>query len=270
MPVLAEELTRFKAHRWQISCLEFNHDGTRLASGGWDKEVHIWDLGSLSAAHTLKGSRAPITCLGWYHPNSGILCTGSADQTASLWNAETGKHISTLGEHSGWVLGCCFSADGSLLATASWDKTIRIWDVGTATLINNLNEHTAGAWSVNFHPDSPTLCSGGQDGSVIIWDARSNKPVRNLSYGHTDAVYSAKWSPDGALIASGSADTKVYNLLLMHDQISIQLVIISKNKCRSVYGSQAKDLSSILSTVTLTQSRALLLIQIPTTLLFKS
>ena len=209
MPVLAEELTRFKAHRWQISCLEFNHDGTRLASGGWDKEVHIWDLGSLSAAHTLKGSRAPITCLGWYHPNSGILCTGSADQTASLWNAETGKHIATLGEHSGWVLGCCFSANGSLLATASWDKTVRIWDAGTATLINNLNEHAAGVWSVDFHPDSPTLCSGGQEGSVIIWDARSNKPVRNLSYGHTDAVYSAKWSPDGALIASGSADTKV-------------------------------------------------------------
>lgn len=213
MPVQAEELTRLKAHRWQVSCLEFDRDGSRLASGGWDKEVHIWDLSSLEIAHTLKGTRSPVTCLSWYRPNSGILCTGSADQTASLWNTETGCRVATLTEHFGWVLGSCFSASGSLLATASWDKTIRIWDAGTATLINNLNGHTAGVWSVDFHPSSPTLCSAGHDGSVMIWDARSNRPVRNLSYGHTDAVYCAKWSPDGALIASGSADTKVSILM---------------------------------------------------------
>lgn len=209
MPVQAEELTRFKAHRWQVSCLAFNHDGSRLASGGWDKEVHIWDLSSQKVVHTLNGTRSPITCLSWYRPNGGILCTGSADQTASLWNAETGSRIAALTEHFGWVLGSCFSTSGSLLATASWDKTVRIWDTGTATLINNLNGHTAGVWSVDFHPNSSMLCSAGQDGSVIIWDARSNQLVRNLSHGHTDAVYTAKWSPDGAMIASGSADTKV-------------------------------------------------------------
>lgn len=214
MPVLAEELTRFKAHRWQVSCLEFNHDGSQLASGGWDKEVHIWDLGSLEVVHTMKGNRVPITCLSWYRQNSGILCTGSADQTASLWNTETGSCIATLKEHFGWVLGSCFSTSGSLLATSSWDKTVRIWDAGTATLINNLSGHTAGVWSVDFHPKSSTLCSAGQDGSVIVWDARSNKPVCKLSSGHTDAVYSAKWSPDGAMIASGSADTKVRKILI--------------------------------------------------------
>ena len=212
--MVAKELTRLKAHRWQISCLEFDHDGYRLASGGWDKEVHIWDLGSLKVLHTLKGTRAPVTCLGWYRPNSGILCTGSTDQTASLWNSETGKCVAKLKEHFGWVLGSCFSSSGSLLATASWDKTVRIWDAGTASLINNLSGHTDGVWSVDFHPQSSTLCSSGQDGSVIIWDARTNRPVRNLSYGHTDAVYSAKWSPDGAVIASGSADTKVKKILV--------------------------------------------------------
>ena len=60
---------------------------------------------------------------------------------------------------------------------------------------------------------------------MIIWDARSNKPVRNLSYGHTDAVYSAKWSPDGALIASGSADTKVNIKKKIINKVSIHLKI---------------------------------------------
>ena len=210
MPVLTEELTRLKGHRWQVSCLSFNQDGSLLASGGWDKEVHLWDLSNLEVVHTLKGvHKVPVTSVCWHRPNGLLVCTGSADHNVALWNANTGEHLSILRDHVGWVLGCCFSTTGSFLATASWDKTVRIWDPGSEMLINTLNGHAAGVWSVDFHPRSSLLCSASEDGTVKVWDARSNRNVRTLSGGHTDAVYCAKWSPDGALIASGSADTKV-------------------------------------------------------------
>lgn len=199
-----------KAHRWQISCLGFSPDGSQLASGGWDKEVNVWDLSNLEVVNNLSGRhKVPVTSVCWHRPNGLLICTGSADNTAALWNAENGQHLATLTEHFGWVLGCCFSATGSFLATASWDKTVRIWDPGSEMLINNLNGHTAGVWSVDFHPRTSTLCSASEDGTIKIWDARSNRIVRTLSGGHSDAVYCAKWSPNGAMIASGSADTKV-------------------------------------------------------------
>ena len=146
MSVCVEVLAKLKAHRWQVSCLDFGPDGSKLASGSWDREVHIWDLNNLKVLTTLKEvHQKPVTSLSWQTPHGQLLCTGSADHTAVLWNPESGAQLSTLSKHGGWVLGNCFSASGSVLATASWDKTIGIWDPGTGGFINSLNKHTAGS-----------------------------------------------------------------------------------------------------------------------------
>lgn len=192
--------------------MEFRGDGLRLATAGWDKEVRIWDLNNLEVVSILKGAhRVPITSLSWEKPEGRLLCTGSADHTAVLWNTETGTQERTLAGHNGWVLGTSFSSGSSALATASWDKTIGIWDARTGELISNYTtDHGEGVWSVDFHPHSPEiLCSASEDGSVKIWDLREGKPTRDFTSGHSDAVVCAKWSPDGTTIASGSADTKV-------------------------------------------------------------
>ena len=215
MPVLADELARLQAHRWQISDLAFSPDGSRLASAGWDKEVNVWELSDLEKAVTLSGvHQVPITSVSWLRPNGEIICTGSADHSAALWRAQNGQYLSSLTDHAGWVLGTDFSANGAFLATASWDKVVRIWDPGTETLINSLAGHSDGVWDVKFHPSSPLLCSAGQDGSVRVWDARTSRPVATLYGGHSEAVYCATWSSDGGIIASGSADSKVmYGLI---------------------------------------------------------
>jgi WD40 repeat protein len=215
MSVHTEELAKLKAHRWQVSCLEFRADGFRLATGGWDKEVRVWDMVNLQVVTTLKGvHKVPITSLCWKGGRGEVLCTGSADHTVALWNAEDGVHLQTLTEHTGWVLGTDFSSSGSLLATASWDKSIGIWDANTGQNINKYSEHSGGVWSVAFHPHSSTvLCSASEDGSVKVWDLREGKVTHDLMSGHSAAVYCARWSPDGTMIASGSADTKVSSTL---------------------------------------------------------
>ena len=214
MPVLADELARLQAHRWQISDLSFSPDGTRLASAGWDKEVNVWELSNLERVVNLSDvHRVPITSVSWLRPNGLVLCTGSADRTAALWNAETGEHISSLTEHDGWVLDTDFSATGAFLATACWDHNVRIWDPGSETVVNSLTGHSGGVWSVNFHPNSSQLCSASEDKSVRIWDARTNRPVGSLYGQHSEPVYCATWSPDGSVIATGSADNKVRSWL---------------------------------------------------------
>ena len=222
MSVGTEELARLRGHRWQISCLQFSPDGSRLATGSWDKEARIWDLSSLETCAIMQNvHEVPLTTLSWYRPDGALLATGSADCTVGLWNSETGDNLLVMREHFGWVLGSAFSGDGRFLATSSWDKTIRLWDTASGELLNTLNGHTKGVWSVDFYPvgSSSMLCSGSEDATVRIWDARTNKPANCYSGGHKDAIYCSKWSPDGMYIATGSRDAKVnYQIYLFNNK----------------------------------------------------
>lgn len=195
-----------------MSSLAFRSDGAKLASAGWDKEVHIWDLSDMKVNTTLKDvHEVPVTCLSWQHQEPHLLCAGSADNTAVLWNPETGKLLHILRGHTSWVLDTNFCPECSALATASWDNTVQLWDVETGVSLCTLEGHSAGVWSVDFHPQLPhVLCSSGEDGVVRVWDTREEKEVQSLIVdGGSEGINCCKWSPDGSMIACGSSDNKV-------------------------------------------------------------
>jgi hypothetical protein len=53
--------------------------------------------------------------------------TASDDETARVWDADTGKEQLTLTGHAGAVTGAAFSPDGTHVATVSAEGTGRIW-----------------------------------------------------------------------------------------------------------------------------------------------
>ena len=57
--------------------------------------------------------------------------TGSADRTARIWDAETGRQLLTLAGHSGPVNSVAFCTDGRRAVSGSEDGTIRPWDAET-------------------------------------------------------------------------------------------------------------------------------------------
>ena len=63
-----------------------------------------------------------------------------------------------------------------------------------------LTSHT---WA--FSPDGRHIVSGSADNTVRLWDAATGQPVGDPLSGHTDAVLSVGFSPDGTRIASGGA-----------------------------------------------------------------
>lgn len=60
-----------------------------------------------------------------------LVATGSMDNTAKLWDVETGQAIFSLEGHHAEIVSLHFNTDGDKLMTSSFDNTAKIWDVCT-------------------------------------------------------------------------------------------------------------------------------------------
>jgi WD40 repeat protein len=143
-----------------------------------------------------------------FSPDGKRIVTASADKTARLWDAETGKQIGApLVGHEDVVKSAAFSPDGKRIVTASADKTARLWDAETGKQIGApLAGHDRTVYSAAFSPDGKRIVTASGDHTARLWDAGTGKQIGAPLMGHEADVYSAAFSPDGMRIVTASAD----------------------------------------------------------------
>jgi hypothetical protein len=123
----------------------------------------------------------------------------------TLWEAATGKKMSTL--RVGITAPTClaFSPDGGTLAVGSPDKGLALWDLDSKAteLIKPIKGSEFVTSSVAFSPNGELLAAGAYDGTIHVWDLKTGHKQASLS-GHKGAVETVAFSPDGRLLASGN------------------------------------------------------------------
>jgi WD40 repeat protein len=149
----------------------------------------IWDASNGQVALTLGGpppGHSGIIVHATYSPDGCRIVTASADKTARIWDATTGKQLLVLRGHILGVRSAAFSTDGKLVVTASEDETARVWDAQTGAELITLAGHKGPVLTAVFSPDGKRVATGSSDGTVRLWPidpvplADSRKP-RELS-----------------------------------------------------------------------------------------
>ena len=191
-----------------IFALAWSPDGARLACGGGEYKIDIFDARLWRQQITYKGHNSAVSTLAWSPDGRQIISTGS-DDAIHLWDAITGKNVATYFKHSSIVSGVAWSPNGQRIVSTSYDKTAQVWNAITGTSLTSYRNHVDRIQSVAWSPDGTRIATAGRDGTVHIWDANRGATIFTY-YGHRDSVNVVRWSPDGKRLASAGADKTVH------------------------------------------------------------
>jgi len=197
---------------FHIFNLIFSPDGRMLASGDWNGAVHLWDVASGQVLRTLNGHTESIESLA-FSPDGRLLASGSFDGSVILWDVNSGQNIHSLEGHTDSVDGVVFSPDGSMIASGSQDNSVILWDAGNGQQLYRISAdfHVS---SIAFSPDGKILAFTDPI-EIKLWDIEKKEIVATLD-GHTQAVRTVIFTPDGKKIISGSIDTTVKLWVVPH------------------------------------------------------
>ena len=140
-----------------------------------------------------------------FSPDGRRIVNASEDNTARVWDAETGKPLGDPLRHDDKVVAATFSPDGRLIVTASEDKTARVWNAETGRLLGEPLRHQRPVVAASFSPDGRRIVTASEDKTARVWDAETGKPLGD-PLRHDDVVTAATFSPDGRRIVTASYD----------------------------------------------------------------
>jgi WD40 repeat protein/serine/threonine protein kinase len=196
----ADPYVELRGHTSWLTTVAFHPDGRRLASGGNETCIRIWDRTTGKPARPPLYSHTGNAIAVTFSPDGRYLISASTDRTVKVWDAESYQVLHTLRGHEAIVVGIAVSPDGRLVASASRDRTVRIWEVATAREVHTCRGHEWHVTGVAFTPDGRLVSLGGE-GVVKVWDVATGQET--VSWREKDPMGSDALavSPDGAHVA---------------------------------------------------------------------
>ncbi|MFP5415901.1 MAG: DUF4082 domain-containing protein [Actinomycetes bacterium] len=144
-----------------------------------------------------------------YAPDGRTIAVGTASGSVSLYDAGTGRVVSTLTGHADApITAVQFSPDGSLLASGGRDSTVRLWPTRGGSQVRVLHAQEQAVRALAFSPDGSQLLAGGEDTRAMLWDVGSGA-LTQVFPGASDFVTAVAFSPDGRAIAVASRDARI-------------------------------------------------------------
>lgn len=192
-------------------------DGTRLASGGLDGNVKIWD---------------PKLALQYVDETTSLTSTNKRKKPNQPEKSVPKKLVAecralcTMSRHNGAVTCVKFSPNGRFLATGSDDKIVLIWekdeeqgnrpkqfgdteaDLEHWTVRKRLVAHDNDVQDIAWSPDGALLVTVGLDRLIIIWSGNTFERIKRYDI-HQSMVKGIVFDPANKFFATASDDRSV-------------------------------------------------------------
>lgn len=238
----------------QVNAIAFSPDGKRVAFGGDENNINIWDTQAPAKALRFRAHDRLVSSLA-FSPDGQKLYSAGGDYWFRSWNPATGKMLK---EHLG-AIGLdeqlmALSPDGSLMV--SWSQHGRergseagrwwLWNTSTGSGLLEPKRHSLALRSIAFSPDGTKVATSGEDNSVRVWKLKStlSAKIRKTAQG---AIHDSQWSADGKLLYSAGVDALLNRWDWQSDSESLAVegvggavnrFVLTQNGSRAITGDQ--------------------------------
>jgi WD40 repeat protein len=235
---VAPLLDKALKHPTAVTSLALAPDGEQVLTGCEDGELRLWkrsngELAWIGQPVALDDERiadrepprGDVNAVAISPDGRLALAVDSVQHIVRLFDMQTGReslgtslegevdHFLRLRRRDAIAWSAAFSPDGKSVVTVGGDEA-RLWDL-QGTELANFGPHRPVIYA-DFSPDDAFVISSGWDQTARIWNAEDGRPVMTLSAqtagelgGHTGAINSAVYAPDGKQVLTASEDGTV-------------------------------------------------------------
>jgi WD40 repeat protein len=194
----------FDGKGW-LTTIAKSKDGQWIATGDQAGMVRIWDAETGKEKLSLAGHTGAISAVA-FSPDGTRLVSASLDKTARVWNTSNGETTAALNKHGLAVNSAVFSPDGKTIITGSNDFQAILWNAQTGEKIDALRSDSM-IFDLAITSDGKTLAAALRNARVDVFDLVNKKKLQSIWDGsQVEPVNTLDFSPNGQLLASGSAD----------------------------------------------------------------
>jgi WD40 repeat protein/tetratricopeptide (TPR) repeat protein len=137
-------------------------------------------------------------------PDGRFFATGGADNTARVWEANSGLEILRLESTTSSVDAVAFTPDGLRILTGGSDGVLRVWSLASGAVETQIPVG-ARILAVAVSPDGSSVLVGSLAPSARLFGLEDAKEIRQFS-AHHGSITSVTFSADGRLALTGSSD----------------------------------------------------------------
>jgi WD40 repeat protein len=185
------------------------------------------------------------------------VASSGCDEAVHVWEAETGRLVTTCKGHAGEVKCLAISPDGRWVVSANrgapemsqhagqqprpW--TVQVWDTRTGQEVRALIGHESPVQGVAFSRDGRLLASAS-DGRAILWDTATWRELRRLE-GFSREWHELVFNAEGTLLATaGNGPVTLWDVATGKPRHALRGPVITTLRGRAAFSADGRRLAT--------------------------
>jgi len=158
-----------EVHTDSVLCLDFNSDGSQLASGGADRLARIFNVSTGKQERRFEGHTHHVLGIA-FRADDRLLATAGADTSVLIWDLAIGERKTKIGGWTKEVTSIEYAGNTNKLVTGCGYPLVRIVNDGGGQVLS-ITKMSTFVHSIAVSENGEQIFCGEENGVVHLWKA---------------------------------------------------------------------------------------------------